>query len=125
MSAGEMADDETFCGCCGDVILVEPCAAIPWWCDRCFPHTGVVGHLWERTYEALNGEPCPFQVGMPKICPKCGKPVVENEAVMVAEIDRLRHQVKCARSWFDQLAEGGYGPVVAAFATQVKGSFCV
>ena len=41
------------------------------------------------------------------------------------EVQRLREQVRCARAWFDQLADGSYGPEVAAFAKQVAPSLYV
>lgn len=59
---------QDYCGCCGDEIPATgndhvPDDDVPMWCNRCWHHTGVAGPLWERTYEALNGEPCPFQIG--------------------------------------------------------------
>ena len=52
-----------YCGCCGNTIGpgVDPI----WWCEACEPHIGASGHAWERTYFALTGKPCPYQVGEP------------------------------------------------------------
>jgi hypothetical protein len=55
---------EDFCGCCGDA-MPGPATGRNW-CSRCVLHLGST-HLppWERTYEAVTGTPCPFQVGSP------------------------------------------------------------
>jgi hypothetical protein len=61
-------DEEDYCGCCGDVIprLVDDATGVadivPWWCDPCKGHVGTDGPPWERTHQALTGEPCPWQV---------------------------------------------------------------
>jgi len=53
--------DTTYCGCCGDGPI-----RLNLWCDRCAAHVGQPGPPpWERTYQAISGEPCPFQVGGP------------------------------------------------------------
>lgn len=45
-----------FCGCCG-----RPSAAL--WCQACACHIGRTGKLCDRTFLAVKGRPCPFQVG--------------------------------------------------------------
>jgi hypothetical protein len=53
-----------YCGCCGDEIRNSTDHMVMW-CARCKPHiAGYSAPPWERTYEAINGEPCPFQVGL-------------------------------------------------------------
>jgi hypothetical protein len=44
-----------FCGCCG-----RPSVAL--WCRNCEKHIGRTGKLCDRTYQALRGCPCPFQI---------------------------------------------------------------
>jgi hypothetical protein len=48
-----------YCGCCG-----QPAGAggDALWCEPCRDHVGAVGHPWDRTFFALTGAECPFQV---------------------------------------------------------------
>jgi hypothetical protein len=46
---------DSFCGCCG-----RPSVGL--WCRQCEGHIGRSGKLCERTYQAVKGRPCPFQV---------------------------------------------------------------
>ena len=57
-----MDAEEDFCGCCGDAIPDHGMDIVQAWCGPCWHHVGIVGPMWERTFEAMNGEPCPFQV---------------------------------------------------------------
>ena len=48
-----------YCGCCGNQIDATEGA----WCLRCAQHVGRFdGYEWDRTYFAINGVDCPFQV---------------------------------------------------------------
>jgi hypothetical protein len=55
-----MTHDQDYCGCCGD----ETRGAF--FCVKCtkiVKHLGPSSlHLWDRTYEAVHGEPCPFSL---------------------------------------------------------------
>ena len=46
----------SYCGCCGR--RISECEI---WCRDCESHIAKLGHLWDQTYEAVNGEPCPYQ----------------------------------------------------------------
>lgn len=46
------------CGCCGCRI-----SSTALWCVRCAGHVAKDGHLWDRTFEAVHGEPCPYKRG--------------------------------------------------------------
>lgn len=50
-----------WCGCCGRNVHQRKGDFDPIWCSRCMGHVAATGHLWDRTFEAINGEPCPFQ----------------------------------------------------------------
>jgi len=52
-----------YCGCCGRQAKVRKDDPDPIWCKPCTFHVAATGHLWDRTYESINGEPCPYQVG--------------------------------------------------------------
>jgi hypothetical protein len=47
------------CGCCGGRLASPECDL---WCERCIPHTDRTGtlDLWDRSYYAQHGKPCPF-----------------------------------------------------------------
>lgn len=64
---------EDYCGCCGRAIIDTVVVRV--WCDDCSKpgHLGLAGPPWERTYQAVTGEPCPFK----GICPTCGKPIID------------------------------------------------
>ncbi len=48
---------ESYCGCCG-----RPCSMSEIFCKDCMIHVATDNRPpWERTFFALNGEPCPFQ----------------------------------------------------------------
>lgn len=64
VEGGQVMSD--YCGCCGNEIDGEAL-----WCERCQPHVGQVGHLWNRTYFARTGEDCPFAVATDP-CPPHG-----------------------------------------------------
>ena len=53
----EFDAEHDYCGCCGtdDQVSGE-------WCRRCKAHVGTNGPAYDRTYRALNGTECPFQV---------------------------------------------------------------
>ena len=52
-----------YCGCCGNGPLAPTKqGVIEDWCARCMSHVGSDGQLWDRTYEAVHGTPCPYQV---------------------------------------------------------------
>lgn len=55
--------EEDFCWCCG--YEIEPDLGYdPNWCGACLEHISPENlQPWDRTYFALHGEPCPFQVG--------------------------------------------------------------
>ena len=55
-SDGIAPEPPNYCGCCGRYTLLE-------WCKRCRSHVGKSGVAWERTYFALTGLPCPFEIG--------------------------------------------------------------
>jgi len=62
LDAGEATDEwEWYCGCCGN-----RCGVGRSWCVRCTAPVGHLGpshlHAWDRTYEAVHGESCPFQI---------------------------------------------------------------
>lgn len=63
---GVSTDDEYFCGCCGNEIPQWHHNRL--WCSPCSLHISPSQYkpLWERTYEAVTGEPCPYQVGVPR-----------------------------------------------------------
>lgn len=47
------------CGCCGGSLRSPECDL---WCARCETHIdNTATHLWDRTYEAKHGKPCPFK----------------------------------------------------------------
>jgi hypothetical protein len=52
---------DDYCGCCGNEISDRLSSL---WCERCRGHIGqfTSGHPWEKTYAAMHGEDCPFQV---------------------------------------------------------------
>lgn len=57
--------EHDYCGCCGRMQMSGGDSP---WCDDCREHVGpsfdgtVYIHLWERTYYAIHGEPCPHQI---------------------------------------------------------------
>jgi hypothetical protein len=51
-----------YCGCCGRQARARRSDPEPLWCKPCSQHVAATGHLWDRTFEAINGEPCPYQV---------------------------------------------------------------
>jgi hypothetical protein len=51
-----------YCGCCDNEIPDDGGDDGPLWCTRCESHVGAQGGSWDRTYEAVHGRPCPFQV---------------------------------------------------------------
>jgi hypothetical protein len=55
-----MAD---YCGCCGNEIIGRRRKGDgdPLWCAHCRAHVSDHGPLWERTWFAQRGEPCPRQ----------------------------------------------------------------
>lgn len=56
-------DEPDYCGCCGNEITDHRIGVVQSWCGPCCQHIATRGPSWERTYEAINGVPCPFQVG--------------------------------------------------------------
>lgn len=52
------AEGTGYCGCCGNETARED----DLWCPRCIGHVGSHGPLWERTWAAVTGEECPYQV---------------------------------------------------------------
>lgn len=62
-----MSDEEDFCGCCGNSIIQDTTALVHLWCEPCSKHISTDSGLatWERTYEAVHDEPCPYQVKYP------------------------------------------------------------
>lgn len=54
--------EPNYCGCCGRQIEN---GWSQWWCDDCLKHIGSEGPpLWDRTYAAIHGVECPYQVSM-------------------------------------------------------------
>lgn len=52
-----MTHDQDYCGCCGNESRGDFCAK----CTKTVKHLGPSSlQLWDRTYEAIHGEPCPF-----------------------------------------------------------------
>lgn len=53
-----------YCGCCGEEIPDDGVGVnIETWCAQCKVHVGTEGPMWERTFSAIYGGDCPFQVG--------------------------------------------------------------
>jgi len=52
--------DTNYCGCCG---RETQWGGSPYWCQECSRHVADNRQPpWDRTYEAIHGEPCPFQI---------------------------------------------------------------
>ena len=47
-----------YCGCCGNEVDADDHI----WCAMCRNHVGDRGPLWDRTWFAEHGTPCPYQV---------------------------------------------------------------
>ena len=55
-----------FCGCCGRE-MASPTDHDEVWCEDCAKHVGTEGHIWDQTYEAVHGSPCPFDVSRGRV----------------------------------------------------------
>lgn len=84
-----------YCGCCG-----REASPHLLWCDDCHVHAGISGPLWERTFEARTGRPCPHQVAF------CGEPTafVEPRDDRVAA---LEHALRLTISGLPDSDDGG------------------
>lgn len=51
-----------YCGCCGRPTRNS------FWCSRCTAHIAPADRsLWDRTWFAQHGQPCPFEAKRPRI----------------------------------------------------------
>lgn len=65
MSPRRPQSEAVFCGCCGRAVrgsYLDSEREPGDWCSQCITHLGKKGAPWERTYFALHGADCPWQV---------------------------------------------------------------